>query len=93
MLLCGSCNRAKSWSCEHCENWKEAKKAEICLDCYWGSPEHYSHIATNEMRRLDIQWTGEEVKYYDALRIISEQNKIELPEFVKSIIADKITKE
>ena len=21
MLLCGSCNRAKSWSCEHCENW------------------------------------------------------------------------
>jgi hypothetical protein len=21
MLLCGSANRAKSWSCEHCENW------------------------------------------------------------------------
>ena len=27
MLLCGSCNRAKSWSCEHCENWKTAKSA------------------------------------------------------------------
>ena len=23
MLLCGSCNRAKSWSCEHCANWLE----------------------------------------------------------------------
>ncbi|MBZ0308561.1 MAG: HNH endonuclease [Anaerolineae bacterium] len=25
MLLCGSCNRAKSWSCEHCTNWLETK--------------------------------------------------------------------
>ena len=21
MLVCGSCNRAKDWSCEHCGNW------------------------------------------------------------------------
>jgi hypothetical protein len=27
MLLCGSANRAKSWSCEHCVNWLELKKA------------------------------------------------------------------
>ena len=90
MLLCGSCNRAKLWSCEHCVNWTEAKKPEICMECYWGDPEHYSHIATKEMRRLDVQWVGDEVKYYDAIRIIAEQNKIELPEFVKKIIADKI---
>lgn len=25
MLLCGSANRAKSWSCEHCVNWLERK--------------------------------------------------------------------
>ena len=23
MLVCGSCNRAKSWSCEHCINWNK----------------------------------------------------------------------
>ena len=23
MLLCGSANRAKSWSCQHCVNWVE----------------------------------------------------------------------
>ena len=26
MLLCGSANRAKSWSCEHCDNWTKLKK-------------------------------------------------------------------
>ena len=35
MLLCGSCNRAKSWSCEQCVNWKEAKNPAYCLACYW----------------------------------------------------------
>jgi hypothetical protein len=34
MLLCGSANRAKSWSCEHCVNWLELKKVEICRNCY-----------------------------------------------------------
>lgn len=88
MLLCSSCNRAKSWSCEHCDNWKVSKNPAVCMECYWGSPEHYNHIATKEIRRLDIQWAGDEVKYYDAIRIIAEQNNIELPEFVKKIIAD-----
>ncbi len=89
MLLCGSCNRAKSWSCEHCENWKRLKKPEICMECYWGSPEHYHHIALEEVRRLDLQWNGDEIQYYDALKIIADQNNIELPIFIKQIIADK----
>src|SRR3990170_643143 len=35
MLVCGSCNRAKSWSCEHCENWTKLKSADTCRSCYW----------------------------------------------------------
>jgi len=62
------------------------------MECYWGSPEHYNHIATKEIRRLDVQWTGDEVRYYDAICIIAEQNKIELPEFVKKIISDRLNK-
>ena len=89
MLLCGSCNRAKSWSCEHCNNWKNLKKPPICMKCYWGSPEKYNHIAMEQVRRLDLQWNGDEIKYYDALKIIADQNKIELPEFIKQIIADR----
>ncbi|MCH8317549.1 MAG: HNH endonuclease [Bacteroidetes bacterium] len=89
MLLCASCNRAKSWSCEHCDNWKKTKKPSICMECYWGSPLNYHHIALKELRRLDLQWLGDEVKYYDAIKIIAEQNEIELPDFVKAIIAEK----
>lgn len=92
MLLCGSCNRAKSWSCEHCDNWQKEKKPTLCMQCYWGSPTNYNHIALQEIRRLDLQWTGDEVKYYDTIRLIAEQNKIELPDFVKKVIADKIKK-
>lgn len=92
MLLCASCNRAKSWSCEHCDNWKKAKKPNVCMECYWGSPENYNHIALKEMRRLDVQWSGDEVKYYDAIKIIADKNDIELPDFVKKMIADKTKK-
>jgi hypothetical protein len=62
------------------------------MECYWGNPEHYSHIALKEMRRLDLQWAGNEVKYYDAIKIIADKNNVELPVFIKKIIADKTRK-
>ena len=92
MLLCSSCNRAKSWSCEHCSNWNEEKIPNVCLSCYWGTPEKYTHIAGKEMRRMDLQWSGEEIKYYDAIKVIAERNNVELPEFVKGIIVEKSNK-
>ncbi len=50
MLLCASCNRAKSWSCEHCPNW-ETKSSKICTQCYWAFPQEYTHISLREIRR------------------------------------------
>lgn len=93
MLLCGSCNRAKSWSCEHCENWKVVKSPPICMTCYWGNPVEYNHIAMEEVRRLDLQWNGNEVNYYDALRKIAEQNNLELPHFIKEVLANRAKEE
>jgi hypothetical protein len=90
MLLCSSCNRAKSWSCEHCENWKTDKNAALCRQCYWGNPANHNHIAMQSVRRLDLQWEGEDVKNYDSLKVIAEENRIELPDFVKQILADKL---
>ena len=66
MLLCPSANRAKSWSCEHCDNWTK-READICRSCYWAFPEHYSHVAMRELRRLDIAWSGEEIPDYERL--------------------------
>jgi hypothetical protein len=54
MLLSASANRAKSWSCEHCENWRITKDKSICISCYWAYPENYSHIAMKPMRRVDL---------------------------------------
>lgn len=89
MLLCSSCNRAKSWSCEHCDNWKTRKKPPVCIECYWGNPKNYNHIAMREVRRLDLQWDGNEVKYYDALKAIADTHKLELPDFIKQILVEE----
>ena len=83
MLLCGSCNRAKSWSCEHCSNWSDDKNPSLCRSCYWGSPENYSHIALRLIRRLDITWTDTEIPAYNRLVELSEKFQEELPTFVK----------
>ena len=86
MLLCPSANRAKSWSCENCENWR-LKKPEICVGCYWAYPEAYSHVAMREVRRLDLMWSGEDVSEYEALQAESAKSKVDLPEFVKGGLA------
>ena len=92
MLLCASCNRAKSWSCEHCPNFSKGKSPKICSTCYWASPEDYTHIALREVRRIDIIWEGEEVKLYEKLKRMAKENELHVPEFVKKIIEKCIKK-
>jgi hypothetical protein len=86
MPLCGSCNRAKSWSCEHCDNRLTAKDASVCETCYWAVPEKYTHIAGTPSRRLDIQWTGHEVPEFDGLAKQARSLRVALPEFVKKAL-------
>lgn len=90
MLLCGSANRAKSWSCEHCENWAEKKDKKICLSCYWAYPEDYSHVAMRQIRRLDLIWQGNDVTAYDRLREDAAAYGASLPDFVKEIIRNRL---
>jgi 5-methylcytosine-specific restriction endonuclease McrA len=87
MLVCGSCNRSKSWSCEHCENWITDQDPDVCLQCYWGNPNSYTHIALRAIRRIDLTWEEDEVKYYDAIKKLAEFNNTELPKFIKEIIS------
>ncbi len=87
MLLCGSANRAKSWSCEHCENWKSTKDKNICLSCYWAFPEKYSHVAMRQVRRVDLVWEGEAVKQYEQLKSDAAEAGMEIPQFVKEVLA------
>jgi hypothetical protein len=86
MLICRSCNRAKSWSCEHCGNWNAEKKASVCKKCYWASPENYTHIALEPIRRTDIVWSKGEVKIYNKLRKAAKRSETEIPDYVKRLI-------
>ena len=85
MLLCASANRAKSWSCEHCPNWKY-KNISTCQTCYWASPESYKHIAMRDIRRLDLLWSGKEVADYEALVKEATKAQEDVPEYVKKVL-------
>lgn len=90
MLLCPSANRAKSWSCENCENWSR-KEAATCRTCYWAFPESYLHVAMREIRRLDVMWVAEEVGEYDRLRDAVKGTGEEIPAYVKRVLRNRLS--
>jgi 5-methylcytosine-specific restriction endonuclease McrA len=90
MLVCGSCNRGKSWSCEHCDNWNEINEIKACQSCYWASPKDYEHMALVQIRRVDLGWKGEEVKVYDRLREASKKHGLPIQDVLKRILKDSL---
>lgn len=89
-LLCGTCNRAKSWSCEHCVNWLERKQPEICLNCYWANPVSYLHVALRNIRRIDIVWEENEIESYEWLRDKAHELDETMPDYVKKVLKNNI---
>ncbi len=67
MLVSASANRMKSWTCEHCMNWKN-KDVAVCQGCFWAFPEDYEHVAGRKERVITITFTGDEVKDFNALQ-------------------------
>ena len=86
MLLSPSANRAKSWTCEHCENWK-IKSREFCSKCFWAHPENYKHIAGKEMRIIPLIFTGNEIEDYN--KLVKLTGKDDAPNFIKQIIHER----
>lgn len=85
MLLCRSANRAKSWTCEHCENW-ENKNIAFCMTCFWAYPENYEHIAGKYEKVISIIFTGYEIEDYRKLiEIVGAENA---QDTIKSLIHD-----
>jgi hypothetical protein len=86
MAVCRSCNRAKSWACEHCPNWAD-QRTEFCATCYWADPERYEHVATQRLRRLAVVWAGDETDQFDVLAALAEQAREPLPDYVRAVLA------
>lgn len=72
MLLCPSANRDKSWACEHCINWSR-KDPDFCRSCYYAYPEHYSHIAGEQERKIDIVFKAEDLELYRKIQTRAEK--------------------
>lgn len=85
MLLSPSANRAKSWSCEHCDNW-QLREIDACRTCYWAFPEAYTHVAMRDERRLDLIWSGDDADDYEQLSTEAQGRAQSLPDFVKAIL-------
>ncbi|MDO5113778.1 MAG: hypothetical protein Q4E67_05335 [Planctomycetia bacterium] len=73
MLLSPSANRAKSWICEHCENWRK-KEVRFCLRCFWAYPEDYDHVAGKYEKIISLIFTGNEIEdYYKLIEFAGEE--------------------
>lgn len=83
MLICGTCNTKKNYSCKNCSNWTGNKQVEICRTCYWWNPRDYIHIALRPIRRMDITWTEDEVGVYDKLKRQAVESDITIQELIK----------
>ncbi|MFC0683425.1 hypothetical protein [Novosphingobium clariflavum] len=83
MLLSGSSQRAKSFSCENCENWTTIHDEAICRTCYWAFPEAYTHVAMREVRRADVVWQDGETKQFDALNKLAHEQGTTVSQLVK----------
>lgn len=83
MLLDASSNRAKSWSCEHCDNLTTKHDPQVCRRCFWAFPEDYDHIAETQSRRAEVVWTGEETQDYEKLQAEAQTLSIEVSALIK----------
>ena len=90
MLVCASCNRAKSWTCEHCSNWQITKTIEMCQSCMFGSPDNYTHIAMRQERSLTVSWYNEDVYVYDNLKENATIADKSIEDYVKGILKTHI---
>ncbi len=86
MLLDASAQRAKSWSCENCDNLKTIRSLSTCKKCFWAFPEDYEHIAMNQERRLYITWGHDEIPDFKLLDNASKSSNISLQDMIKSIL-------
>jgi hypothetical protein len=83
MLLDASSNRAKSWSCEHCDNFLRKHDKAICKTCFWASPEDYLHIAETPSRRVELVWSGDEIVAFERLSEQAQSSGMELTTYIK----------
>jgi hypothetical protein len=85
-MLCASCNRSKSWTCEReCPNWRERSPA-VCATCIWASPESYEHIATQKRRQVTLTWDGPDVATFDSIQVAAQAKGLDVATYLRHLL-------
>lgn len=88
-ILCGSCNRKKSWACEHCSNLVNDRLPAVCGECYWAEPASYTHVAMQIERRVDIVWIGDEVREFENIKAAADLKLTTVATEIKELLRPK----
>ena len=79
----------KSWTCEHCENWRR-KDPAFCLRCFWAHPEDYDHVAGKSQKIITIVFTGDEIEDYEQLIRLSGAHDAQVA--IKRILHERLAR-
>lgn len=90
MLIALGLQRVKSWSCEHCRNFRELKDPGICGRCFWAHPQEYEHIAMEPRRRVDLVWVGDEIKEYELLSRRAKRKGVSVTALIRDLIREAL---
>lgn len=86
MLLDRSMQRVKAWACQHCPNVTESLlNSETCRRCFWAYPEDYDHVATQNIRRTDVIWQGDDVPLHDRLRERAQEQGLTVADLLRAL--------
>lgn len=88
MLLCATCNRKKDRATERCiETCFKTKDLKIIRSCFWASPENYTHICMEPIRRSELAWKGEkELAQYEKIAKKARAEGKDLGSYIKDLL-------
>jgi hypothetical protein len=86
MLIDAENQHKKRRACEKCPNTaSDALDPAICGTCYWAYPENYLHHATEELRRTEVAWQGEDVAVHDRLDALAKERGESVAELLREL--------
>lgn len=91
MFLDPTYQRRKSTACEGCSNFKK-KELTVCQSCFWAYPNKYTHVAGDDLRRIDVTWQGHEVQIYNALVKAAAEKEQSPQSYLKDVCSKEVAR-
>ncbi len=86
MLLSRSMQMKKSKECAGCPNLKKLNSVDNCNECYWASPEHYTHKAMRQEQVTSINWTDKDAISLAKIRELALSHGLSVESLIKNTL-------